>query len=207
MSSARFLSSWTVACQASLSFTIFWSLFKFMSIASMVPSNHLILCHPLLLLPSIFPSIKVFSNESALCIRWPKYWSFSFSILQMNIQNVFPLGLIGLISLLSKGLLRVFSRKPQFKSINSLVLSLLHGPILTSIHDYWENHSFDYMNISWLQSLSTVILEPKKIKSATVSIFAPCVIGHEVMGSEAMILVFLNIEFQANFFTFLFHVC
>ena len=71
---------WTAARQASLSFTISWSLPKFMSNASVMPSNHLILCHPLLLLPSVFPSIRVFSSESALCIRWPKYWSFSFSI-------------------------------------------------------------------------------------------------------------------------------
>ena len=70
---------WTESCQASLSFTISQSLLKFMSIESVMPSNHLILCHPLLLLPSIFPSIRVFSNESALCIKWPKYWSFSFS--------------------------------------------------------------------------------------------------------------------------------
>ena len=75
---------WTAARQASLSFTIFQSLLKLMSIESMIPSNHLILCHPLLLLPSIFPSIRVFSNELALCIRWPKYWSFSFSICPSN---------------------------------------------------------------------------------------------------------------------------
>ena len=71
---------WTAACQASRSFTIFSSLLKLMSIESVMPSNHLILCHPLLFLPSIFPSIRVFSNESVLHIRWPKYWSFSFSI-------------------------------------------------------------------------------------------------------------------------------
>ena len=71
---------WTVVRQASLSFTNSWSLLKLMSIESVMPSNHLILCHPLVLLPLIFPSIRVFSNESALCIRWPKYWSFSFSI-------------------------------------------------------------------------------------------------------------------------------
>ena len=74
----------TAACQASLSSTISWSLLKLMSIASVMPSNYLILCHPLLLLPSIFPSIRVFSNESALCIRWPKFWSFSFSISPSN---------------------------------------------------------------------------------------------------------------------------
>ena len=75
---------WTAACQASLSITNFWSLLKLMSIESVMPSNHLILCHSLLLLPSIFPTIRVFSNESALCIRWPKYWSFSFSISPSN---------------------------------------------------------------------------------------------------------------------------
>ena len=75
-----FVTPWTAAQQTSLSFTISWSLLKLMSIESVMPSSHLTLCHPLLLLPSIFPSIRVFSNESALCIRWPKYWSFSFSI-------------------------------------------------------------------------------------------------------------------------------
>ena len=79
-----FVTSWTVARQASLSFTISWGLLKLMSIESETPSNHLILCCPLLLLPSILPSIRVFSNESVLCIRWPKYWSFSFSIIPSN---------------------------------------------------------------------------------------------------------------------------
>ena len=91
-----------------LSLAIFQSLFKLMCIETVMPSNHLILCHPLLLLPSIFPSIRVFSNESALCIRWPEYWSFGIS-LPKDIQDWFPLGLIGLISLQSKGLSRVFS--------------------------------------------------------------------------------------------------
>ena len=105
-----FVTSWTAACQASLSFTISWSLLKLMSIESVMPSNHFILYHPLLLLSSIFPSIRIFSNESALCIRWPKYWSFSLeSALPKNIQDWFLLGLTGLISLLSKGLFRVFS--------------------------------------------------------------------------------------------------
>ena len=76
--------SWTAACQASLSFTISWGLLKLMSIESMMPFNHLILCRPLLILPSIFPSIKVFSNESVLHTRWPKYWNFSFSIIPSN---------------------------------------------------------------------------------------------------------------------------
>ena len=128
---------------ASLSFSISWSLLKVMSIELVMSSNHLILCHPLLLLPSILPSIRVFSNESALCIRWPKYWSFSFSISPSNdIQDWFPLGWTGWISLQSKGLSRVFSNT-TVKSINSLVLSFLYSLTLTSIHDYWKDHSFD----------------------------------------------------------------
>ena len=79
-----FATPWTAARQASLSITNSWSLLKLMSIESVMPSNHLILCRPLLLLPSIFPSVRIFSNESALCIRWPKYWSFSFSISPSN---------------------------------------------------------------------------------------------------------------------------
>ena len=79
-----FATRWTAACQASLSITNSWSLLRLMSIELVMPSNHLILCHPLLFLPSIFPSIKVFSNESTLHIRWPKYWSFSFSISPSN---------------------------------------------------------------------------------------------------------------------------
>ena len=101
---------WTTAHQDSLSITNSHSLPKLMSIESVMPSNHLILCCPLLLPPSIFPNIRVFSNESALHIRWPKYWSISFSIsLSMNTQDWFPLGWTGWISLQSNGLSRVFS--------------------------------------------------------------------------------------------------
>ena len=90
---------WIASCQAPLSFTISWNLLKLMSIESVMPSNHLFLCCPLLLLPSIFPSIKVFSNESALHIRWPKYWSFGFSISPSNeYSRLIFLGLTGLIS-------------------------------------------------------------------------------------------------------------
>ena len=115
-----FVTPWTAACQASLSFTISWSLLRVMSIESMMAYNHLILCCSLLLLPAIFPSIRVFFNESVLPIRWPKYWSFSFSISPSNEgnQDWFPLGWTGWISLLSKGLTRVFSnttvQKHQF---------------------------------------------------------------------------------------------
>ena len=112
---------WTTACKASLSLTIILSLLKLMSTESVMLSNYLILCRLLCILPSIFPCIRVFSSESALCIRWPKYWKFSFSISPSNeLQGWFPLGLTDLISLLSKGLSRVFSsttvQKHQFFS-------------------------------------------------------------------------------------------
>ena len=135
-----FETPWTAARWASLFFTISWSLLKLMSIEWVMPSNHLILCCPLLLLPSIFSSIRVFSNESS----WPKIRTLaSASVLPMNIQGWFLLGLTGLISLQSKGLSRVFSNTNWFKSINSSVLSFPHSPILTSIHDTWKNHSLD----------------------------------------------------------------
>ena len=105
-----YVTPWTAAHQASLSITNSWSLLKLMSIESVMPSNHLILSRSLLLPPSIFPSIRVFSNESALCIRWPKYWSFCFSISPSNeYSGLISLGWTGWISLQSKGLSRVFS--------------------------------------------------------------------------------------------------
>ena len=107
---------------------------------------------PLLLLPSIFPSIRVFSSELTLCIRW-LLASASVSVLPMNIQGWFPLGLTGLISLLSKGLSRVFT---TIWKINSLVLSLFYGPALISVHDNWKNHSFDYMDLCWQSDIYTV---------------------------------------------------
>ena len=139
-----FATPWTIARQASLSLTSSWSLLKVMSIETVMPSSNLILCCPLLLLPSIFPSIRVFPNESVLCIRWPSIGaSASASVLPLNIQDWFPLGLTVLISLLSKGLSWVFSNT-QVKSISSLALSFLYSLTLMSIHDYWKNHNFDY---------------------------------------------------------------
>ena len=118
-------------------------LLKLISIELVMLSNHPILCHPLLLLPLILPSIRIFPSESALHIRWPKYSNFRLSISPSNnIEGWFPLGLTGLISLQSKELWRVFSTK-QFKSINSSALSFLYSPTLTSIHDYWKTHSLD----------------------------------------------------------------
>ena len=139
-----FVTSWTAACQASLSITNSQSLLKLMPVKLVMPSDHLILCHSLLLLPSIFPSIRVFYNESVLRIRWPKYWSFSFNISPSNEYS----GLISFsIVLIESPCCPRDSQEsfptPQFKSINPLALSFLYSPTLTSIHDYWKNHSLD----------------------------------------------------------------
>ena len=141
----RFVTPWTAARQASLSIANSWSLLKLMSIELVMPSNHLILCRPLLLLSSIFPSIRVFSNESVLCIRWPKYWSFSFSISASNEYSElisFRMDWLDLL-LVQRTLKNGSSPTPQFKSINSSALSFPYSPTLTSIHDYWKNHWFD----------------------------------------------------------------
>ena len=123
-----------------------------MSIESMMLSNHLILCCPFLLLPSIFTCIRVFSNESALHISWPKYWSFSIS--PSNEYSGLISFRIGWFDLLAvQGILKT-PPAPQFESINSLVLSLVFCPTLTSLHDYWENHSFDYIDLCWLSNVS-----------------------------------------------------
>ena len=131
------MTPWTSACHTSLYTTNFWIFLKLMPIESVIPSNQLILCCPLLLLPSIFPSIRVFSSESVLHIRWPKYWSFSISS-SNEYSGLISLGFTGWISLQQES-----SRTPQFKSIKSYVLSFLYSPTLTSIHDTWKNHSFD----------------------------------------------------------------
>ena len=127
---------WTAAGQAPLSITNSWNLPKLMSIESAIPSNHLILCQPLFLLPSILPRIRVFSSESVLHSRWPKYWSFSFSISPSNEYS----GLISFNGLAGSPCSPRDSQEssptPQCKSFNSSVLSFLYGPILTSIHGY-----------------------------------------------------------------------
>ena len=136
---------WITACQPSLSITNSRSSLRLTSIESVMPSSILILCCPLLLLPPIPPSIRVFSNESALRMRWPKDWSFSFNT---SPSNEHP----GLIYLLQDGLVgspcslrdsQESSPTAHFKSINSSVLSFLCSPTFTSIHDHWKNHSFD----------------------------------------------------------------
>ena len=164
-----------------------------------MPSNHLILCHPLLLTPSIFPSTRVFSNESVLCIRWPKYWSFSFSISpSKGYSGLISLRMDWLDLLAVQGTLKS-PPIPQFKSINSLAVSFLYGPTLTSYMTYGKNIALTiwtfvgkvmsllfnmlsrlviaflprskHLIISWLQSPSAVILEPKKINLSLFPLF------------------------------------
>ena len=139
-----FANPWITACQATLSVTNSQNLPKLMSIESVMPSTHIILCRPRLLLPPIPHSIRLFSNESTLRMRWPNYWSFSFSI---NLSNEHP-GLISFrmdwLDLLAvQGTRQESSPAPQFKCISSSALSCLHSPTLTSIHDHWKNHSPD----------------------------------------------------------------
>ena len=135
---------WTIARQAFLSITNSRSPPKPMSIVSVMPSSHLILCRPLLLLPSIFRIIRVFSNESALRIRWPKFWSFSFNIIPSNEHpGLISFRMDWLDLLAVQRTCNSLLQTPQFKSINSSLLSFLYSPTVTSIHDYWKSHSLD----------------------------------------------------------------
>ena len=185
-----------------------------------------------MMLPSVFPRIRVFCNESALHIRWPKYWSFSFNNQSSNAYSVlisFRIEWFDFLAVLGtlKSLLQHHSSKASILWCSSL----LYGPTLTPPYNFWKNHSFDYMDlcwqsdvsafnmlsrfviaflprskcllISWLQSPSSVILELKKRKSFTVSTFPPS-ICHEVMGSDVMILVFRMLSFKPVF-SLLFH--
>ena len=137
------MTPWTAARQPSLSFTISQTLLKLMSMESVMPSNHLVLCHPLLL-PSIFPSIRVFSHESVLHIKWPKYWSFSFNISPSNERSgliSFRMDWLNLLAV--QGTLKSLLQHHSSKAISSLVLSFLYSPTVTFIRDYWKNQSFD----------------------------------------------------------------
>ena len=213
-----FVTQWNAAHQASLSFTISQSLLKLMSNESVMPSNHLVLYRPLLLLPSIFPSIRVFSNKSALCIRWPKYWSFSFSI--SCISNEYS-GLISfridsfdLVTVQGtlKSLFQYHSSNVSILRSSACFLVQLSHPYMTAGKTIaWTIWTFvgkvrsllfniqsrfviaclpriKHLLISWLQSPYAVIWSPPK-KSVTVPIVSPS-ICHEVMGPDAMILVF-----------------
>ena len=222
-----FATLWTARRQASLSITNSWSLPKLMFIESVVTFYHLILCCPLLLLPSIFLSIRVFSSESLLHIRWPKYWSFSFSISPSNEYS----GLISFrtdwFDLLAvqgtlKSLLQHHSSKASILRCSAFfmvplsypymttgktialtrwtfvgkVISLLFNKLSRLVITFLRRSK--HLLISWLQSLSAVILEPPKIKSLTVSTLSPS-ICHEVMGLDVMIFVFWMLSFKPTF--------
>ena len=138
-----FATPWTTAHEASLSITNSWSLLTIMSIELAMPSNHLILCRPLLLLPSIFPSIRVFSNESVLRIRWPNYWSFSFSISPFNeYSGLISFRMDWLDLLVLQGTLKSLLQHHSSKA-SILQCSAFFIVQLTSVHDYWKKHSFD----------------------------------------------------------------
>ena len=152
------MTPWTAAHRSSLSFTVSWSLLKFMSTESIMLYNHLIFCCPLLLLPSIFPSIRVFSSELALCIRGLRYWTFSFRISPSNeYSELISFRLTGLISLLSRGLSKVFSRtttqKHQFFSTQSSLWSNLHIHTWLLENDYWQL----WLSDLWWQLMSLLL--------------------------------------------------
>ena len=143
-----FTTPWTSGCSASLSFTISLSLLRLMSIESAMPSNHLILSRPLLLSPSVFPSIRVFSNESALCIRWPKNWSFSFSISPSNEYSVLISFRIDWYLLVVQGTLKSLLQHHTLKaSILQCSVFFMVQFSHSFIHDYWKNHSFNYADL------------------------------------------------------------
>ena len=219
-----FVTPWTAALQASLSITNSRSLLKLMSIKLVMPFNHIIFCHPLLLLPSIFPSIRVFSSESVLLIGWPKYWSFSFSIcpsyeysglISVRMDWLDLLAVLGTL----KCLLQHHSSKASILQCSAFLMVQLSHPYMTTGKTIaltrWTFVSkvmsllFNMLSrmviaflprskcllISHLQSPSVVILEPLKIKSLTVSIVSPS-ICHEVMGPDALIFVFWMLSFK-----------
>ena len=206
--------SWIAAHQTSLSITNFWSLLKLMYIESVMPSNHLILCRPLLLLPPIPPSFSVFSNESTLPMRWPKYWSFSFSISPSNEHPgliSFRMDWLDLLVLHGtlKSLLQHHSSKASIFQCSAFFTVQLSHPYMTTgkiialtrwtfvgkVMSLLLNMlsrlvmiflpRSKHLLISWLQSPSAVILEPKKIKSDTVSTVSPSIF-HELMGPDAL---------------------
>ena len=151
-----FVTPWTAAHQASLSYTISLSLLKLMSIESMMPPNHLILCLPLFFLSSVFLRIRVFSSGLAVSIRWPRYWCFSFSISPSNEYSGLISFRIDWLDLLAvQGTLKNLLQHHSLKaSINSSALSLPDSPNSTSIHNYRKNHSFDYMDLCWQSNVS-----------------------------------------------------
>ena len=221
ISNSETLSYGLQGSQASLSFTVSWSLLRLMPIESVMQFNHLILCHPFLLLPSIFPSIRVFSNESVLHVMYRKYWSFSFSISPSSEYSGLIFFRIDWFYLLAvqgslKSLLQHHSSKASILWCSAFFIVHLSYLYITtgktiSFHYTdicWKSDvsSFviaflprsKHLLISWLKSLSTVILEHKKIKSVIASTFFPS-ICREVMEMDAMILVFLMLSFKPAF--------
>ena len=149
-----FVTPWVAAHQASLSITNSRSSLKLMFIKSVMPFGHLILCRPLLLLPPIPLSIRVFSNESTLCMRWPKYWSFSFSISPFNEHpGLISFRMDGLDLLAVQGTFRSLLQHHSSKA-SILRCCFLHSPTLTSIHDHRKNHSLDQMDVCWQSNVS-----------------------------------------------------
>ena len=205
-----------------------------MSIESVIPSNHLILCHPLLLLPSIFPSIRVFSNKSAVHIRWPKYWSFSFNISPSNEHPgliSFRMDRLDLLAVQGtlKSLLQYHSSKTSILWCSAFFIVQLSDPYMTTgktlaltrqtfvgkvislLLNMLSRLVITFLTrckcllISWLQSLSAVILGPRKRKSATVAKFSS--MCYEVMSlTRYHDFKFFNVELQASFFTLFFHL-
>ena len=221
-----FVTPWVAACQTSQTITNSWSSLKLMSIESVTPSSHLILCCPLLLLPPVPLSIRVFTNESTLCIRWPKYWSFSFSIIpSKEIPGLisFRIDWLDLLAVLGtlKSLLQHHSSKTSILRCSAFFTVQLSHPYMTTgktialtrrtfvgkVMSLLLNLNMlsrlvitflprsKHLLISWLQSPSAVILEPKKIKFDTVSLS----ICHEVMGPDAMIFIFWMLNFKPTF--------
>ena len=140
------MTPWTAVCQASLSFTNSWSLLKLMSFESMMPSNHLILCHPLLFLPSVFPSIRVFSTNSALGISWPKYWSFSFNISPSNeYSELISLRIDWFDLLVVQGTLKSLLQHHHLKA--SIIRHSAFFMVQRSHSYYWKNHSLDWTEL------------------------------------------------------------
>ena len=228
-----FATPWTALCQASLSFILSWSLFTFMSIESVMLSKHLILCCALLHLPSIFPSITVFTNDFALQIRWQKYWSFSFSIRSSSEYSGLISFRIDWFNLLAvqgtlKSLLQHHSLKASILWHSAFFLAQFSHPYMTTgktialtkwtfvgkvmslLFNMLSRFVIAFLPrgkrllISCLQSPYAVILEPKNITSVTVSIDSLSVPWSD--GTRCDDLCILNVEFQASFFTLLFHL-
>ena len=222
-----FATPWIAARQASLSITNSRSSLRLTSIESLMPPSHLILCLPLLLLPPIPPSIRVFSNESTLRMRWPKYWSFSFSIIPSKEHPgliSFRMDWLDLLAVhgtlksllqhhsskasilwhsafftvqlshpyMTTGKTIALTRRTLVGKVMSLLLNMLSRLVITSLPRSKR------LLISWLQSPSAVILEPKNIKSDTVSTVSPS-IGHEVIGPDGMIFIFWMLSFKPTF--------